>query len=190
MLRHWRPVESEAISRALTFDMAGRTKGIETMEDERVGNQQRTQVLDLLSAALEQGYLTLDEYEVRMAAVSAAKMISVLHSQVADLPAQFRWDPRAATQQPNAAAGGRPHTDDNVRTFAITSLVLGIVSIPLSLCFIGWLFGIAAIFLSIPGSKGASGWSKALVGRVLGVIGIVLSLGFIAIGIIANVTKP
>jgi hypothetical protein len=159
------------------------------MEDERVGNQQRTQVLDLLSAALEQGYLTLEEYEQRMAVVTEAKTASVLHRQVTDLPPQFRWDPRATTRRPDPGLGTSPQTDGNVRTFAITSLVLGIASIPLALCFVGWLFGIAAIFLSVPGSKGASGWSKALVGRVLGIIGIVMSVGFIAIGIIANVTK-
>jgi hypothetical protein len=160
------------------------------MEDERAGNQQRTQVLDLLSAALEQGYLTLEEYEQRMTVVTAAKTVSVLHGQVADLPAQFRWDPRAAAQQqPNGGQGSQPRTDDNVRTFAIASLVLGIASIPLALCFVGWLFGIAAIFLSIPGSRGASGWSKAVVGRVLGIIGIVMSVGFIAIGVIGSMTK-
>jgi hypothetical protein len=159
------------------------------MEDERVGNQQRTQVLELLSAALEQGYLTLEEYEQRMAVVTEAKTMSVLQSQVGDLPAQFRWDPRVAPQRPDAGHGSRPHTDDNVRTFAVTALVLGIASIPLALCFVGWLFGIAAIFFSIPGARGASGWSKALVGRVLGILGIVMSVGFIAIGIIANVTK-
>jgi hypothetical protein len=159
------------------------------MEDQRVGNQQRTQVLDLLSAALEQGYLTLEEYEERMAAVSTAKTASVLHSQVTDLPAQFRWDPRVTTQRPDPGLGSKPHADGNVRTFAITSLVLGIASIPLALCLVGWLFGIAAIFFSIPGSKGASGWSKALVGRVLGIIGIVLSGGVIAIVIFGNANK-
>jgi hypothetical protein len=144
------------------------------MEDERVGNEQRTQVLELLTAALEQGYITLDEYEQRMAPVNTAKTASVLSGQVADLPPQFRWDPRTAARQQPAVSRIR---DDNVRTFAVTSLALGAASIPLSLCLVGWLFGIAAIFLSVPGSKGASGWSKALVGRVLGIIGIVLSIG-------------
>jgi hypothetical protein len=159
------------------------------MEDERVGNHQRTQVLELLSAALEQGYLTLEEYEQRMTVVTAAKTMSELHDQVADLPAQFRWDPRATAQRPDAGQGSRPHTDDNVRTFAITSLVLGIASIPLTFCLVGWLLGIAAIFFSVPGSKGASGWSKAFVGRVLGILGIIVQVGVIAIVIFGNTTK-
>lgn len=159
------------------------------MEDERVGNQQRTQVLDLLSSALEQGYLTLQEYEERMAVATDAKMVSDLQRQTADLPSQFRWDPRAKPQQTGAARPNRPATDDNVRTFAITSLVLGIVSIPLSLCLVGGLFGITAIFFSIPASKGASGWSKALVGRALGIIGTVLSVGVAVLALIGNVSK-
>jgi hypothetical protein len=68
-----------------------------------------------------------------------------------------------------------------VRAFAVTALSLGIASIPLSICMVGGLFGIAAIFFSFPGSRGASGWSMALIGRILGIIGVILSLGVLAL---------
>ncbi|MGC9670641.1 DUF1707 domain-containing protein [Planosporangium sp. 12N6] len=169
------------------------------MEDERVGNQQRTQVLELLGAALEQGYITLEEYEQRMATVSAAQTMSVLYNQVADLPAQFRWDPRPAAQQsggwspvqqPVAGPAVQPLTEEKARTFALTALVFGAASIPLSVCFVGWLLGIAAIIFSVPGAKGTGSWTKAFVGRVLGILGIVIELGLVAILIFGNTAKP
>ncbi|GAA1817445.1 DUF1707 domain-containing protein [Planosporangium flavigriseum] len=160
------------------------------MEDERVGNQQRNQVLELLGAALEQGYLTLDEYEQRMAAVSAAMTVSALHSQVADLPPQFRWDPRPGAQRPATGPVRQPLTEEKARTFAITALVFGIASIPLTVCFVGWLFGIAAIGFSIPGVKGTGSWGKAFAGRVLGILGIIFELGFVALVIVSQMAKP
>jgi hypothetical protein len=43
------------------------------------------------------------------------------------------------------------------------------------------VFGAAAVFFSFPGRRGASGWSMALVGRVLGIIGIIFTLDVLAI---------
>ncbi|GII25714.1 DUF1707 SHOCT-like domain-containing protein [Planosporangium mesophilum] len=160
------------------------------MEDERVGNQQRTQVLELLGAALEQGYITLEEYEQRMAAVSAAPTMSVLYGQVADLPPQFRWDPGPNAQQPAVRPAVQPLAEAKARTFAITALVFGIASVPLSICFVGWLLGIVAIIFSVPGAKGTDSWTKAFVGRVLGILGIVIELGLVAILIFGNTAKP
>jgi hypothetical protein len=150
------------------------------MHDERIGNAQRAKFMELLGKATEEGYLSLDEYDQRAMAVSGARLMSELQSQTSDLPSQFHWDPRVAI---GSSAPPLPHpADQNVTNFAIASLALGIASIALSACFgVGGLFGLAAIFFSIPGARGASGWSKAFVGRVLGIIGIVLSLGVVAI---------
>jgi hypothetical protein len=54
------------------------------MADERVGTAQRTEVLELLNRALEEGYLSLDEYEQRMRATSNAETMSQLHTQLRD----------------------------------------------------------------------------------------------------------
>jgi hypothetical protein len=156
-------------------------------DDERVGNAQRSHVLDLLSRALEGGYLTLDEYEQRMTTVSSAKLASELRTQLRDLPAQFQWDPRQ--QPPPPPQAQRAPDDSNVRAFAVTALSLGIASIPLSVCLVGWLFGLAAIFFSIPGGRGASGWSKAIIGRILGFIGIILSIGVIVLVVVSPDTS-
>ncbi|NJC71646.1 DUF1707 domain-containing protein [Planosporangium thailandense] len=145
------------------------------MDDERVGNEQRAQVVGLLGAAVEQGYLTLDEYDERTVAATQAKTRSVLQAQVADLPAQFRWGTRAPGQQPVPGRGSGHPADDNAATCAVASLVLGVVSIPLSLCLVGWLFGLGAVVLSVPGARSAGTWNRAVVGRVLGSIGILLS---------------
>src|SRR5687767_12719619 len=113
--------------------------------NERVGNAQRTHVLDLLSNALQEGYLDLPEFEQRMSIVTAAKSADELMSQLADLPLQFRWDPRTLPSPPvrvlplPPAPTKAPGPD--TRTTAIASLVLAIASIPLSVCFgMGGLF--------------------------------------------------
>ncbi|MFC6023320.1 DUF1707 and DUF4190 domain-containing protein [Plantactinospora solaniradicis] len=62
--------------------------------DERVGTAQRNTVLELLSQALEQGYLDLSEYEERMTSVHTARTVGDLVRPLVDLPSQFRWDPR------------------------------------------------------------------------------------------------
>jgi hypothetical protein len=61
---------------------------------ERVGNAQRTAALDMVTRALEEGYLELPEYEQRMAVITSAKFMSELLDTQRDLPGQFRWDPR------------------------------------------------------------------------------------------------
>ncbi|MEV0569545.1 DUF1707 and DUF4190 domain-containing protein [Dactylosporangium sp. NPDC050588] len=149
--------------------------------NERVGNAQRTHVLDLLSNALQEGYLDLPEFEQRMSIVTAAKTADELMSQLADLPLQFRWDPRALSSPtvrvlplPSApsTAPGR-----DTRTTAIASLVLAIASIPLSVCFgMGGLFGIAAVVLSRPGLRSSNDHGKAMTGLVLGCVGIAASI--------------
>ncbi|WP_225947005.1 DUF1707 and DUF4190 domain-containing protein [Plantactinospora soyae] len=62
--------------------------------DERVGTAQRNTVLELLSRALEEGYLDLSEYEERMTSVHTARTVGDLVRPLVDLPSQFRWDPR------------------------------------------------------------------------------------------------
>jgi hypothetical protein len=60
---------------------------------ERVGNTQRTHVINLLNKAVEEGYLDLYEYERRMITASSAATQGELVAQLWDLPAEFRWDP-------------------------------------------------------------------------------------------------
>jgi hypothetical protein len=147
--------------------------------DERVGTVHRTVVLDLLSQAVAEGYLDLNEYEQRMTVVTSAKTASVLMGQLSDLPPQFRWDPR---RQQVAVRPPRPGPrTDNTQAMSGAALILGIVSIPMAMCFgVGAAFGIAAVVLSLPGVRATNGWGLALAGRILGICGIVLSLGFFA----------
>ena len=135
------------------------------MKDERIGAVHRTQVIDQLSQALDEGLLTIEQYDSRVVSISTATHASDLLAQVQDLPAQLQWDPR------NAA----PPTPPN-RNAGRTSLILGIVAVPLSFCLLGWIFGIAAIVMSTRG-RGAHGVGPALIGRVLGIISVVLSIG-------------
>ena len=135
------------------------------MKDERIGTVHRTQVIDLLSQALGEGALTMEQYDTRVVSVSSATYASDLTAQVQDLPPRLQWDPR------NAA----PATPPN-RTAGRTALILGIVSVPLSFCLLGWIVGIAAVVMSTRG-HGAHGVGPALIGRVLGIVSIVLSIG-------------
>ncbi|MEH1130313.1 DUF1707 and DUF4190 domain-containing protein [Micromonospora sp. CPCC 206061] len=145
---------------------------------ERIGNVQRTHVLDLLSRALEEGYLGLDEYEQRMSATTSAKTANELRAQTSDLPPQFQWDPRH--QVSTTAHTGNP--DRNAHVTSVVSLILAIVSIPLAVCFgIGILFGVAAVVLSRPGLRTRTEYGKALAGLVVGCVGIVSSLVMIAL---------
>ena len=153
------------------------------MTDERVGTAQRNHVLELLGRALAEGYLALDEYDERIVAASGARVRSELMAPLHDLPAQFQWDPRMLTgrapaRQPEAT------TEANVRTLATLALVLGIMSLPLSFCLVGWIFGGAAVIVSFPGSRRPGTRSQAVVGRVLGLMGILLSLCVITIGVL------
>jgi hypothetical protein len=136
------------------------------MSDVRVGNAQRTEVIDLLGRALREGGLPLDDYDRRIAAVGSATYASELAAQLTDLPAGLGWSPHEfppPIAPPPAKSSGR------------TALILGIVSLPLSMCLVGWIFGILAILSSRRGP--ARGFGPALIGRVFGIVGIVLSLG-------------
>jgi truncated hemoglobin YjbI len=52
----------------------------------RIGDAQRTEVLNLLGQALEEVYLDLGEYDQRITAATAAETADQLVDQVADLP--------------------------------------------------------------------------------------------------------
>jgi hypothetical protein len=136
------------------------------MPDVRVGNAQRTEVIDLLSRALDEGGLPLDEYDRRVAAVGTAVYAAELTAQLEGLPARFGWSPHAfpppVVPHPARSSGG-------------TALILGILSLPLSMCLVGWIFGILAIHYSRRGP--ARGFGPAMIGRVFGILGILLSLG-------------
>jgi hypothetical protein len=132
--------------------------------DGRAGNDQRAEVLERLTTALDDAALPMDEYDRRVAAVGTATYVSELTAQLRDLPPAYGWEPHpaAAVVAPTGRTGsGR------------TALVLGILSLPLSFCLIGWISGILAILSSRRAP--AKGFSPAMIGRVLGVIGIVFS---------------
>jgi hypothetical protein len=146
--------------------------------NERVGTAQRTHVLDLLSTALQEGYLDLPEFEQRMTIVTSAKTADELRGQLADLPPQFQWVPRALPLPPatRTAPGHDAHTT------TVAALVLAIASIPLAVCFgFGGLLGIAAIVLSRPGLRSANHHGKALTGLVLGCVGIAASIAMVLV---------
>jgi hypothetical protein len=125
--------------------------------DARVGNPQRAEVIDLLTRALDDERLPLDEYDRRVAAVGAATYAA----------AEYGWRPHAL---PPPVTPDRPG-----RSYERTALVLGILSLPLSVCLIGWIFGILAVHYSRRGQPRSFG--PALIGRVLGIVGILLSVG-------------
>ena len=135
------------------------------MKDERIGTVHRTQVIGQLSDALGEGLLSTDQYDTRVISVSTATHASDLLAQVQDLPPRLQWDPR------NAAPPIAPN-----RNAGRTALILGMVGVPLSFCLLGWILGVAAIVVSTRG-RGAHGVGPALIGRVLGIISIVLSIG-------------
>jgi hypothetical protein len=135
--------------------------------DERVGNEQRAEVVDLLTRALDGDSLALDEYDRRVAAVGTATYASQLQAQVRDLPTEFTWRPHALA---SPVVPPRP-----VRSYGRTALILGSLSLPLSMCLIGWIFGILAVLYSRRGD--AKGFGPALIGRVFGIVGILLSVG-------------
>ncbi|GID92529.1 DUF1707 domain-containing protein [Amorphoplanes digitatis] len=135
------------------------------MRDERIGMVHRTQVIGLLGQALDEGLLTMAQHDARVVAVSGATYASDLLGQVQDLPPRLHWDPR------NAA----PPTAPN-RNAGRTALILGMFSLPMAFCVVGIVPAIAAIVMSTKGS-GARGVNPALLGRVLGIISVILSIG-------------
>ena len=136
------------------------------MSSQRVGNAQRTEVVGLLGRALDESVLALDEFDRRVAAVGAATYASELAAQLDGLPAGYDWSPHAFPP---------PVTPRSATSYGTIALILGIVSLPLSMCLVGWIFGILAILYSRRGP--ARGFGTAMIGRVFGIIGIVLSVG-------------
>jgi hypothetical protein len=129
--------------------------------DRRVGHAERTQVLGLLGNASEAGLLPLGDYDNRVVAVGTATYASQLRLQVADLPPAYAWIEPAAPPPGASPAAGR------------IALIFGIASVPMSICLIGGILGILAVIAS---RNAAPGVSPALLGRVLGIVGIALSL--------------
>jgi hypothetical protein len=132
--------------------------------DGRAGNDQRAEVLHRLTTALDERALPMDEYDRRVAAIGTAVYVSELSAQLRDLPPVYSWEPHPAAAVVTPKGGTRPGR---------TALVLGILSLPLSFCLVGWIFGILAILYSRRAP--AKGFSPPMVGRVLGILGIVFS---------------
>ena len=131
-------------------------------------------VLDLLGRAAAEGYLDLDEYEGRVAAVTVSRTVSDLYAAVGDLPPQFRWDPAQAMPK------SRQERDrESAGSMALMSLILGAVSIPTSLCIgTGGLLGLLAVVLARKGMLDDESRQKAVIGMVLGFgCSVVLVLG-------------
>jgi hypothetical protein len=146
------------------------------VRDTRVGTVERTQVLGLLGEALDAGLLPIEEYDARVVAVGTANHAAELRRQLGDLPPEYAWEEpdatlpaadRGSATKPASTAAGR------------VALILGIASVPLSICVIGGILGVLAVLASARSSPPAAGRriTAALVGRVFGILGIVLSIG-------------
>jgi hypothetical protein len=143
--------------------------------DERVGTAQRTTVIELLSRAVGEGYLDLDEYEARVARVTEGKTVATLYTVVADLPPQFRWDP----VQPMPKSRQEKERE-SAQSMAVASLALGAAAIPISMCFgTGGLIGLVAVFLGRRGLRDDDSRAKAITGMVLGAVSVAISLGIV-----------
>jgi hypothetical protein len=125
--------------------------------DQRVGHAERTQVLGLLGNAYEAGLLPVGDYDARVAAVGTASYASQLSLQVSDLPPAYAW--------------GRPA--EPPRASGRIALILGIASVPLSVCLIGGILGLLAVIASRGAGRGVT---PALIGRIFGIVGIALAL--------------
>jgi hypothetical protein len=137
------------------------------MRGPRIGHDERTYVLGLLTGAQTAGLLTLDEYDARVTHVGTATYASELADQLTGLPEPYVWDVPA--EPPPTPSSGR------------AALILGIASVPMSLCVIGGLLGLLAVIASrharVPGGPRIT---AGFVGRISGIIGIVLSIGALA----------
>jgi hypothetical protein len=146
------------------------------VRDTRVGTVERTQVLGLLGEALDAGLLPIEEYDARVVAVGTANHAAELRRQLGDLPPEYAWEEPDAT--PPAADRGSA-TKPGSTAAGRVALILGIASVPLSICVIGGILGVLAVLASARSSPPAPGRriTAALVGRVFGILGIVLSIG-------------
>ena len=141
--------------------------------NERVGNAQRNQVVELLNEALGEGYLDLVEYERRLTGATAAQTTGELVTVLTDLPRRFHWDPRtpAVTQ---------PAVDRTVATRTTLALVAAIVGLPLAACFgLGAIPGIVAVALAGAGRRAPQQRAKALAATAIGVLAVVLSIAMV-----------
>jgi hypothetical protein len=141
------------------------------MREERVGNSQRTEVIGLLGQALDDGALALDDFDGRVIAVSSATHACDLRAQVDDLPSPYAWRPHPVEKPPP-----EPPSPSASPRSGQAALILGIASVPLAACFVGALLGVAAIALSLRVPT-RPGLSAALLGRIFGIIGILLTAG-------------
>ncbi|HEY0002172.1 MAG TPA: DUF1707 domain-containing protein [Actinoplanes sp.] len=139
-----------------------------SMRGHRIGHDERTHVLGLLNGALEAGVLPVAEYDARVAQVGSATYAGELRDQLADLPQPYAWD--EPPDPPPPAVSGR------------VALVLGIASVPLSICVLGGILGILAVLASRNATPAPGGprINAALIGRIFGILGIVLSIGAIS----------
>ena len=136
------------------------------MRDPHVTHDERTEVLGLLSRALDEGLLPLAEYDRRVVAVGTASYTSEVVAQLRDLPPEYAWLPaQAIAPEPRRSS-----------TSGKAALIVGIISLPTAFCLIGGLLGIVAIVLSTRGEN-PGGLSAALLGRVFGIVGVILAVG-------------
>jgi hypothetical protein len=147
------------------------------VRDTRVGTVERAQVLGLLGEALDAGLLPIEEYDARVVAVGTANHAAELRRQLGDLPPEYAWEEPDAAPSPAADRGSaaKPASTAAGRV----ALILGIASVPLSICVIGGILGVLAVLASARSAPPAPGRrvTAALVGRVFGILGIVLSIG-------------
>src|SRR4051812_48073108 len=134
----------------------------------RIGNADRTHVLGLLDGARTAGLLPTGEYDARVARAGTATYASELADQLAGLPPPYVWQ-----APPPAPAAGR------------VALILGVASVPFSICGIGAVLGILAVVASRGAPRGTR-VSPALIGRVFGILGIALSIAAVAAMIYAR----
>lgn len=144
--------------------------------NERVGTVQKTQALELLSDALGQGYLDMAEFDQRARLVASARTTGELVGQFADLPSQFRWDPRKYSVSVVSAKV----KSSTVNVTSILSLAFGVGSILFAPCFgLGGIIGIAAVLLGVPGLQNPGNRKKSIFGSILGCLGVAISAGVI-----------
>ncbi len=159
--------------------------------NERVGTAQRQAAVELLTRALEGGYIDLVEYERRMVVVQSAKFAGDIVGPMSDLPRQFQWNPHhpmAPVVPPMPVPQQAPDAD--VRSKSTVSLVMGALSLPLALCFgLGLIPAVASFFLARPGLKAYPTNTSAVVGLILGVIGAIASVVML-IATIAAILDP